>query len=754
MSTESASRHRWITGERQADRLAAAERQGLPPLLVPPVSAHRRLAGPYTAAATILAALVPDAVRSVPELVARHEIEILSLAPDLRGSIPASLETLTSTAVPDERTRLYSGLRSLRLAHGLAEFLRDLVRLTGTGPRALVVDDVQEADRTDQELLAVLLRRLDSRELTVVVGSRPDFVAEAVGTRAPVSGPADEADRPPLGGLGSALARWADRVTVEAPQAPGPVGDGEELAERYVADDCISDDPALIAAYQQLPVPERRRLHDHRAAELVADGRFSAGLGAIPFHLARGTAAVTEVATAIGKAVQHFVDSGFYEAAIAYCEWGRELVNWEEHGELRWFFSAKLFTALSAVARSDEAEAICDEARANSTDPLVHRQLAYATAMIYTRHLRPERRDHHRAMGWINEAIAISSLFTDRRKRAFGVVFNSNGRALIEAHMGKPEAALKLVTDGLAMLDEVLEPGEHLLHRSVLRYNRAQTLVMLKRLDEAVLDYQAVLDQDPYYPEYHFELGNVLHRLGREDEAIAEYDAAARLGPPFPELFYNRADVLAGLGRYDEAIDGFGYVLELEPDYLDAYINRAGMLADLGESDRAAEDVRRGLELAPSNAHLLALRGRLELEAERPDSAREALDAAIEADPELAGAWALRGELNFSIGALTEALADLDRAAELDPDPTVLFNRASAARALGRWADAERGFSALLEQDPAESDGWLGRAECRRELGNLAGARADAEAFQRLAPERAAEVAALLADENLVGADG
>ncbi|MBC3841474.1 hypothetical protein GXW82_17860 [Streptacidiphilus sp. 4-A2] len=83
--------------------------------------------------------------------------------------VPATHETLTSLAIPKERTRFYSPVRTLRIAHGLTEFLRDLLLLQGAGTRTLAVDHLDSADQTDQEFFAVLLRRLPAELLTLSV---------------------------------------------------------------------------------------------------------------------------------------------------------------------------------------------------------------------------------------------------------------------------------------------------------------------------------------------------------------------------------------------------------------------------------------------------------------------------------------------------------------------------------------------------------------------------------------------------------
>jgi tetratricopeptide (TPR) repeat protein len=740
------AQHLWLTGGCQADRRHLLERLELPPEWLPPISANRRLRGPYTAAGTILRAVAPEAHQRWPSQVQRHLVELLSVAPELSDVVPSPPSTLTSLAVPGERTRYYSAARTMRIANGIAGFLNGVLRHSGMGRRSLVIDDLHHADYTDQELVGVLVRRIDPELLVIVAGSQPVFRPRA----------ADSADEthPPAAGLPAALSRYCQRI--DAPAAPPAPASGAsliELAQEFVASDGTDDRPEPRAAYQQVPDPERRRLHDERAAQLRAFGEASWAWGAIPYHLMRGTDPLGAGVRVIDAGLNHCMRMGFYDATIEFCQVGLNAADWDERPDLWWRFTVKQPTVLSALGRGDDAEAVCEAARTRTTDPEHHHQLAYATAMLYTRHLAPSRQDHERATGWANVAIAIASQMPDVKRRALFTVFYRNGLALVEAHRGRPERALQLVTDGIAELDAALAPDEQALHRSVLRHNRAQVLTGLKRFDEALADYRAVIEIDPHYPEYHFDVANLLHRLGRDEEALAEYDTAARLGPPFLEVYYNRAEMLVELGRLDEAVAAFGQVLELNPAFIDAYVNRAGILADLGEAERAAEDVRQGLELAPTNPHLLALHGRLELEAGRYEQARTALDSAIEAEPGLPGAWALRGAVHFDTGALIEALADLDRAAELDPNPTVLFNRGSAALALGRWAAAERDFSTVIEADPDEPDGWLRRAECRRELGDPDGARTDAQAFRRLAPEREPEVAALLSDQSLVSTE-
>ncbi|MGY2061958.1 hypothetical protein ACW9HQ_44370, partial [Nocardia gipuzkoensis] len=171
--------HIWITGAHERDRrLAASEAAG--PATVSTVDAHRRHRGPYTAVGTLLRALVPAMLRDTPDLVTAHDIEILCAAPELRDIVPATRETLTSLAIPEERTRFYSRLRTLRISHGLVELLRDhLSAHTGTA-RSLVIHQAHAADRTDREFLSVALRRLDPALVRLVICTADEVADEGL----------------------------------------------------------------------------------------------------------------------------------------------------------------------------------------------------------------------------------------------------------------------------------------------------------------------------------------------------------------------------------------------------------------------------------------------------------------------------------------------------------------------------------------------------------------------------------------------
>jgi tetratricopeptide (TPR) repeat protein len=688
--------HHWVHGGTRHDREHLVRSLDLLPSLVPTVTAHRRLRGPYTAAGTLFRALVPDALTATPNLVTCHDIEILSVAPELRSTVPASRETLTSLAVPSERTRFYSRLRTRRIAHGLAEFIRD--HLSGVGPRSLVVENVEHADPTDAELLAVLLRRLNPALLSVVIRTGNDELPE--------------------GPLADALNHYAEHheVPLSAVTSPPLDGDHARLAAAYIDGDCTSDDPWMRAAYDALDPTERARAHDRRADELDRRDELSLRLGAIPFHREHGTDSHTAGAEALRFAADYCNLMGFYHATIDFAVRARQFIGWDQPAR-RFLVTALMTTALAALGRAPEAEALYDEVRLCSTLPRVHMGAAYATSMLYTRHHEPKRRDEDKAKRLINQAIAIASLLPDPKERAFESVFMTNGLALVEVHRGNLPEALRLVSEGIATLDRELEPGQHLLHRSVLRYNRGQVYSALGQLNEALVDYTSVIAADPNWPEYYFDRANLLRRLNRDDEALADYETAMRLSPAFHEAYYNRGDIRMSRGDIDGALADFDYVLELDSEFVDAYINRAGIHLDASDLDAAHHDAIAGLTVDLDNPYLHVVLGQVHAEREQYLAARAAFDRAVEADPELVAALSGRASVAYALGDFEAALADLRRAVELTPqDAALLYNRAYLYQQAGRWHDALADLDAAARLAPDDSDILAAREQCRSEV--------------------------------------
>lgn len=696
-------KHAWIHGPWRSGRLAA-----LVPLgdFAAVVDCDRRRRGPYTGAGAMLRVLVPAAHEVAPELVARHRIEILCAAPELAalvGPVPWTL------APPEERTRWHSRLRTRRISHGLVDFLRDYAARCPGGRLALAFDTLTEADRTDQEFVAIALRRLEPARVYLAVGTRE------------VEPPAE---------LAAALRLYGRRLAAPVPPAPVPpapaapagelaaAADVEEtaLAAAYIGSDGTSDVPAQRAAYLRLEPRVRAELHDARAAELARTGEFSAGLGALVYHRCRGTDPAGAGYPTGWAALTYCRRMGYYDTVLELADRLLALVDRYPDrlaGE-RYPLLTATVQALTMLERAEAAEPLLWDLLAGTDDPQADQAAHYQLGILYSRHSGDPRADHRRAMAHLNTAAAIAGQLPDPQQRGLHAAFLRTGLALAELHLGNPDRAGQLMSEGLDRLDREPPPEGHPLHRCVLLHHRARVLAGLGRTAEAIADLDRAIEADPYHAEYHVDRGNARRRAGDPSGAIADYEHAMTLTPPFPDLFYHRGDARLALGDTEGAAADFRYVLDLEPDHLPARIALAALLLAAGAAVPAADQVRAGLVHHPEHGRLLCLLGQAAVAGGDAPCALIAFDRALVADPTLHQALVCRAALACEQGRFDAAVADLDRALELaGDDPVVLSHRgyahAAAGRPLAAIADYER---ALTLPGAARADLLARRDEC------------------------------------------
>ncbi|QEU96571.1 tetratricopeptide repeat protein [Streptomyces kanamyceticus] len=705
MSTTST--HLWLTGP-ESEPLSRPRPQPQPPLLPPSrpepqpditVDCHRRLRGPYTGAGGLLRALLPLIRLAQPELPDRHRVEIHAVAPELRGLVADPLPTLTDRAAPAERTRLHPRTRTRRLAHGIVELLLSYARAADrTRPLVLGFTRVTDADPADQEFLALLLRRAAPDQITLVVHTRddePECLEEE---------------------LASALRRYASRRALPVapplrfPHRTHPYA----LVRAFVASDGTSTDPAESAAYERADEHVRARLHDARATELharVAQGELTLGLGALPYHLERGSDPAA-AAPVLASAAEHALATGCYHALLDLARRAQAVTPDDAPLGAELALHTKVTTALALLGDTAEAERLHLRMRERHTDPLVRLLGDYALAMLHARFHPPGRRDLSAAKALLTRTVALAARLPDPGQRAFHTAFQENGLALIELRLGHPADALRLIESGLGRLRLHLPDSAHLLHRSVLLRNRAEVYAALGHLDAALADHDAVVAMDPHHPEHYFDRADVRRRLGDTAGALTDYDRAIDLAPPHWELHFNRADLRLESGDTEGALADLRQAAALEPDRADIRASLVGTLLGIGDLPDARAQVTEGLRHHPDDAHLLCERGLIALREGADTSARADFDRALALAPHLVSALAGRATLAHAAGDDHAAVADLTRAITLEPsDPDLLYNRGYAHQQAGRVAAAHADYTAALRLPGADVAGLRARIE-------------------------------------------
>jgi tetratricopeptide (TPR) repeat protein len=90
------------------------------------------------------------------------------------------------------------------------------------------------------------------------------------------------------------------------------------------------------------------------------------------------------------------------------------------------------------------------------------------------------------------------------------------------------------------------------------------------RYDEAMAQFQAVLNCKPDHAPAHLGLGLVYCFIGMFDESLEELKRAVECDPAWVDARLNLAKTYAMLGMYDEARVEFNQVLALHPGHPEA----------------------------------------------------------------------------------------------------------------------------------------------------------------------------------------
>lgn len=540
---------------------------------MPMIDGHRRPHGPYTVASALLHHLVPGVLERSPELVAAHDIEIRAAAPGLRDVVPAGRATIDASLPDDERILVPAPRRTLRLANGLTEFVREVV----PPGRTLMVCNGAETDPTDAELLDVMTRRIPPEVLTVVVYE---------GGPAPAGDPRgpgalwDLVDRCVHEGFLHAVAeagrrgletaepggepwwRFAQR-TATALGGLGRIGEAREVwawARR------CSQDPAVHAACAyglamldaRDPDPQRRDLA--RAREWVNEAIAISTLLRDPFERAfklgfdRNGLALVELR------------EGRPEAALALVESAMELAGelGERHPLHRMVLHANRGRLLAGLGRTKEA-------------------LDDYTAAIA---LDPGFPDHYLDRGNLLAKLGLPDEALADYESAIRA-----GPPMPEAYYNRAELRIaRDDTDGaLADLGHVLELDPGYLDAYI---NRAGLLAALERDEEAWADVRAGLALAPGDVHLLVVLGQLETTAGRLGDAHATLDAAVAAAPGLAAAWGNRGVLRFAEGDVEGAVDDLSRAITLDPQP-DLYANRAVALRSLGRTAEARTDERR-----------------------------------------------------------------------------------------------------------------------------------------------------------------
>jgi tetratricopeptide (TPR) repeat protein len=179
------------------------------------------------------------------------------------------------------------------------------------------------------------------------------------------------------------------------------------------------------------------------------------------------------------------------------------------------------------------------------------------------------------------------------------------------------------------------------------------------------------------------------------------------------------------IARYDQAILSFDRATALKRDLVDGYLMRGRAYVAMAKTENAVQDFTRVIEMRPSDRHAFVERGFAYMEMKDHQSALADANRALTVDAKFAPAYNLRGQVVRAMGDPAKAVEDFTRAVALDPNQDNYYQRGATYQMLGQHRSAIADFDQVIAFDPGSPAGYFARAESRRAVGDLAGAKAD-----------------------------
>ncbi|ANN63462.1 hypothetical protein SZ47_09765 [Brachyspira hyodysenteriae] len=256
------------------------------------------------------------------------------------------------------------------------------------------------------------------------------------------------------------------------------------------------------------------------------------------------------------------------------------------------------------------------------------------------------------------------------------------------------------------MTEELKDKIEQLAYDSIEKYNDDEYLyfnrglekIESKLYEEAIEDFNKIIELNPKDRDAYFFRGLTKTGLKLYEEAIEDFNEAIKLNLKNWESYFARGVSKSSLKLYEEAIEDFNKSIELNSDNEEAYFNRGIAKVKLARYEEAIVDFNKTIKLNPKNEKAYFNRGIAKIESKKYGKDIEDFNKAIELNPDNEEAYFNRGIAKVKLARYEEAIVDFNKSIELNPkNEKAYFNRGIAKIKLARYEEAIVDFNKAIK---------------------------------------------------------
>jgi tetratricopeptide (TPR) repeat protein len=200
-----------------------------------------------------------------------------------------------------------------------------------------------------------------------------------------------------------------------------------------------------------------------------------------------------------------------------------------------------------------------------------------------------------------------------------------------------------------------------------IHFDRGQALFALQRYQEAVVEYQAELAQEPGCVYSKANIASCLINLGKFSDARAAVQDTLSQAPEYGFAYYLLSFLESKGGVESPALRAINEAVRLEPTVVRNVARLGWLLREQGRHSECLETTQRALALDPRHVDTLVLRAKTLEALGQPADAAATLRAALAIDPEDPDAHLALGNVALACGDPGEALNALREARRISP---------------------------------------------------------------------------------------
>ncbi|MEW6493765.1 MAG: tetratricopeptide repeat protein [Cyanobacteriota bacterium] len=248
-------------------------------------------------------------------------------------------------------------------------------------------------------------------------------------------------------------------------------------------------------------------------------------------------------------------------------------------------------------------------------------------------------------------------------------------------------------------------------------YNRGETLLELKRYEDALTAYNRAVEIKPEYAEAWKGKGDTLLELKRYEDARNAYDKAIQIQPDYGEAWIGRGNVLDSLQQYKEAVNSLDAAIKIQPDSLEAWHNRGNVQIKLEQYSAAIASFDKALELQPNYSPAWYRRGWALHNLREYEDAVKSYDKAVAHKPDSPEAWYQRGNALINQEKYKEAVESYDKAIQFQPNfSQAWYSKGSALINLRDYDKAFASFDQAVKLNSSDAEAWYNRGWALHQL--------------------------------------